>query len=160
MTDKFTMSALGLKPLSEIRAENEEADIVDADFEDTDDDGSSAVVTYEGSDQLPAVPEPDKELLDDIDLAKENIKKILEIGSDSLAEIASVAKQTESPQAYLAQVQVMKALLEANRELISTSKEKKFEKTEQPGNHTTTNVTNNNLVLSTNDLLEMLGKKK
>jgi hypothetical protein len=161
------MNALGLKSLTEIRKDNnDDTEIVDdaeiiGDNNDEEVVVDTSVVVYEGSDQLPSIPEPDKELLNDIDLAKNNIKKILEVGSDSLAEIASIAKQTESPQAFLAQVQMMKTLLEANRELVNTSKEKKFEKTEQPGNHSTTNVTNNNLVLSTADLLEMLkdGKK-
>ena len=151
MQQNPTLSALGLKPLSEIRAESVEE--TEVQFEEAE---VTEVTVYEGSDQLPAVPEPDKELLDDIDFAKNNIKTILEQGADGLTEILSIAKQTESPQAFMAATGIMKALLEANRELINTAKEKKFEKQEQPAQHTTNNVTNNNLVLSTADLLEML----
>lgn len=155
MSENPTLAALGLKPLADIRKDAEEAEEV---FSDQPIQG---VAIYEGSDQLPAVPEPDRELLDDLDAAKSNINSIIEQGTDGLTDILSIAKQTESPQAFLAATAMMKALLEANREKVNMSEKKKFEKNEQPAAHAVTNVTNNNLVLSTTDLLAMLkGDKK
>jgi hypothetical protein len=147
MSDDESLKKLGLRHFNEVIAEKEEQEK---------EEETSEMVVYEGSENLPAVPEPDIELLTDIDTAKQNIQHIIDVGTSSLKEIADVAKATESPTAFMAQVQMMKALLEANREKVAMSEKKKFEKTEQPVNHSTTNVTNNNLVLSTADLLEML----
>lgn len=159
--NEFTVGALGLRPLADIRAEQQQqaevVEVVEGEIVQSVD-----IDIYEGSDQLPAIPDPDVELLNDIVAARKNVKNVIKVGKDALTEIVSIAKQTESPTAFLAANQLMKTLLDASRELINTAKEKKFEKTEQPNNHTTTtnNVTTNNLVMSTQDLLDMLADKK
>lgn len=157
MSEHVIANALGLRPLEEIRKQDAEIIDVEAVVMPEVDDESTEVVPY--SENYPAVPEPDKELLADIDLAKENIKGVIKQGKDSLEELIAIAKQTESARAFEVAANMMRVMLEANRQLIDTSKEKKYEKTEQPANHTT-NVTNNNLVLSTSELLEMLRNGK
>lgn len=146
-------NALGLRLIPE------DADIIDVEaieMPETDETGSE-VVAY--SESYPAVPEPDKEVLEDIDFAKANIKEIIEKGKDSLDELILIAKQTESPRAFEVAANIMKTMLEANKNYIDVSKEKKFEKNDQPSQHVT-NVTNNNLVLSTSELLDMMIAKK
>lgn len=151
MSAQEIANAMGLRP---IEPETIDADTVS--MPETDESGSE-VVAY--SENYPAVPEPDHEVLEDIDYAKGNIKEIIEKGKDSLDELIAIAKQTESPRAFEVAANIMKTMLEANKNLIDVSKEKKFEKNDQPSQHVT-NVTNNNLVLSTSELLDMMLNKK
>ena len=150
MSEKRIASALGLRPLEELKKSEPDIQI------------STEILSYdvETNNKYPDIPEPDKEVLEDLDYAKKNIMDIIEKGKDSLDELIAIAKQTESARAFEVASNIMKTMLDANKQLIDTSKEKKYEKTEQPAQHTT-NVTNNNLVLSTSELLEMLkGKNK
>ena len=150
MSEKTIASALGLRPLEELKKSEPDIQI------------STEILSYdvETNNKYPDIPEPDKEVLEDLDYAKKNIMDIIEKGKDSLDELIAIAKQTESARAFEVASNIMKTMLDANKQLIDTSKEKKYEKTEQPAQHTT-NVTNNNLVLSTSELLEMLkGKNK
>ena len=97
-----------------------------------------------------------EEVIEDIDKAKQNISDILEKGADSLDELISVAKQSQNPRAYEVVSTLMKTLLDANKELVQMSEKKKFAKEDSPTQQATTNVTNNNLILSTTDLLKMI----
>jgi hypothetical protein len=100
------------------------------------------------------------ETIRDIELARSNIKNIIEQGDDSLKEMINLAKQSESPRAFEVASGLMKTLLDANRDFVEMSMKKKYAKEEilkpkeEPSS--TTNVTNNNLILSTADLLKML----
>ena len=71
----------------------------------------------------------------------------------------AIAKQTESARAFEVAALTMRVMLEANKQLIDTSKDKKFEKSDVPAQHTT-NVTNNNLIMSTSEMLEMMLARK
>jgi hypothetical protein len=94
----------------------------------------------------------------DIELARSNIKNIIEQGDDSLKEMINLAKQSESPRAYEVAANLMKTLLDANKDFVEMSMKKKYAKEEiiNPKEASATNVTNNNLILSTADLLKML----
>jgi len=136
---------LGIRKLSEVLEE---------------DKGGSEVVTIECEENLPEVVPGDslsEELVDDIDAAKNNMAKIIEIGMDSLKELTDIAKQSEAPRAFEVAATLMESLLNANKEMIAMSEKKKFAK-EDAGStaNKTTNVTNNNLILSTADLLKMM----
>jgi hypothetical protein len=153
MSEQIIANALGLRPLEEVKKQIIDVDAVVM----PDDESGTEVVAYE--EKYPDVPEPDKEVLEDIDYAKKNIKDIIEKGKDSLDELIAIAKQTESARAFEVASNIMKTMLDANRQLIDTSKEKKYEKSEQPSNHTT-NTTNNTLVLTTEEMLNMLKNKR
>jgi CHASE3 domain sensor protein len=153
MSEQIIANALGLRPLEEVKKQIIDVDAVVM----PDDEPGTEVVAYE--EKYPDVPEPDKEVLEDIDYAKKNIKDIIEKGKDSLDELIAIAKQTESARAFEVASNIMKTMLDANRQLIDTSKEKKYEKSEQPSNHTT-NVTNNTLMLTTEEMLTMLKNKR
>jgi hypothetical protein len=97
------------------------------------------------------------ELIEDIEEARNNVSEIIRIGMNSLEELTAIAKQSEAPRAFEVAAAMMETLLNANKEIISIAEKKKFAKEDSgstPGK--TTNVTNNNLILSTADLLKMM----
>lgn len=100
----------------------------------------------------------DDETIKDIEQARGNIKSIIEQGDDALKEMISLAKQSESPRAFEVTATLMKTLLDANKDFVEMSTKKKYAKEEKmgPKEAAQTNVTNNNLILSTADLLKML----
>jgi len=104
--------------------------------------------------QLPATTdEGAEENLRDIELAKANIENIISLGDDSVKEMVDIAKQSESPRAFEVVSTLMKTLLDANKDYVEMSTKKRYAKEETK---TETNVTNNNLILSTADLLKMI----
>lgn len=105
---------------------------------------------------LPAIQSDDKnaeENLKDIELAKANIENIINLGDDAVKEMVAIAKQSESPRAFEVVSTLMKTLLDANKDYVEMSTKKRYAKEEQT---TTQNVTNNNLIVSTADLLKMI----
>ena len=135
--------ALGLRPMEEIESEN-----------------SPAVVEEEET-QVAVYEETDDETLRDLELARSNIQNIIQTGDDSLKEMIDLAKQSESPRAFEVAATLMKTLLEANKDFVEISSKKKDYKSEKNKSpeSSQTSVTNNNLILSTADLLKMLGDK-
>jgi hypothetical protein len=103
---------------------------------------------------LPAVAEQQaEENLKDIELAKANIENIINLGDDAVKEMVEIAKQSESPRAFEVVSTLMKTLLDANKDYVDMSTKKRYAKEEQT---TQTQVTNNNLIVSTADLLKMI----
>lgn len=142
--------ALGLRPIEEMTIDN--------DFTASD----TAVVPAISVNTMPAVittSADEDETVQDIELARSNIKNIIEYGDDSLKEMINLAKQSESPRAYEVAATLMKTLLDANKDFVEMSTKKKYAKEEilHPKDEAAaTNVTNNNLILSSADLLKML----
>lgn len=142
--------ALGLRPIEEI--------VVNDDSTASD----TAMVSVVSGNTMPAVTTTsadEDETVQDIELARSNIKNIIEYGDDSLKEMINLAKQSESPRAYEVAATLMKTLLDANKDFVEMSTKKKYAKEEilHPKDEAATkNVTNNNLILSTTDLLKML----
>lgn len=143
MSNDKIASTLGLRPLADVREEQAETLPVVADTKD----------------HLPVVQHADEtveENLRDIELAKSNIQNIIELGDDAVKEMVSIAKQSESPRAFEVVSTLMKTLLDANRDFVEVSSKKRFAKEEATGGKKETNVTNNNLIISTADLLKMI----
>lgn len=109
---------------------------------------------------LPAVTSEDDadEMLRDLELARSNIQNIIQQGDSSLQDMIDLAKQSESPRAFEVAATLMKTLLDANKDFIDVSTKKKDYKKEvsQSPESSQTNITNNNLILSTSDLLKMI----
>jgi hypothetical protein len=104
--------------------------------------------------QLPTVAEKNAdENLKDIELAKKNIENIIQLGDDSVKEMVEIAKQSESPRAFEVVSTLMKTLLDANKDYVEMSTKKRYAKEEKQAE---TQVTNNNLIVSTADLLKMI----
>ena len=91
----------------------------------------------------------------DIELAKSNIENIIELGDESIKEMVEIAKQSESPRAFEVVSTLMKTLLDANKDFVELSTKKRYAK-EEEDTKTEANVTNNNLIISTADLLKMI----
>jgi hypothetical protein len=78
------------------------------------------------------------------------------MGDDAVQEMVSIAKQSESPRAFEVVSTLMKTLLDANKEFVDLSSKKKFAEEEKVHGPKETNITNNNLIVSTADLLKMI----
>jgi hypothetical protein len=140
MNEKKIADALGLRPLSEVP--QEEVSV-------------PAVVEVIDAPPTPLATAQD-EVIDDIDLAKQNISELMTKGVESLDELIAVAKQSQNPRAYEVVSTLMKTLIDANKEFVGMSEKKKYAKEDHPAGQATTNVTNNNLILSTTDMLKMI----
>ena len=143
MSDDKIASALGLKPLSEILDEEKETSV--------------EITVSESTSIVPVIAE-NNETIQDIEQARSNIKNIITHGDDALKEMMSLAKQSESPRAFEVASTLMKTLLDANKDFVEMSMKKKYavDEVNGPKEAAQTNVTNNNLIVSTADLLKML----
>ena len=116
---------------------------------------SGDIVEVEGEIQpLAVVDSQADENLKDIELAKENIENIINLGDESIKEMVEIAKQSESPRAFEVVSTLMKTLLDANKDYVEMSTKKRYAKEE--ANPAKNEVTNNNLIVSTADLLKMI----
>lgn len=110
---------------------------------------------------LPPMPEKSKisDLVpkiqnDDYEYARQNLYDIIEKGSDALENIMDIAKQSESARAYEVVTNLIKTMVDANKDLLELQKKnKELQKSDEPEQK---NVTNNNLILTTADLLKMI----
>lgn len=148
MNDEKIANVLGLKPLSEVLSPDEDIN------------NELISVNDVFKDIVPIDPTQieDNETVKDIGLAKKNIENIIKHGDDSLVEIISIAKQSQSPRAFEVVSALMKTLLDANKDFVDMSMKKKYaiDEMNAPKEAAQNNVTNNNLIVSTADLLKML----
>lgn len=144
--------ALGLRPIT---------DVPESDLEEA---RATLPAPIEETPTEVAAPSVESdETIQDIELARSNIKNIIEKGDESLSEMIELAKQSESPRAFEVSANLMKTLLDANKDFVEMSMKRKYAKEEimNPKEEAaTTNVTNNNLILSTADLLAMIKGEK
>jgi len=142
MSEHKIADALGLRPLDEVL---EPDDIVQLPVET-------------GDIHVPVSPSTvaTDEVITDIETARSNIESLMKKGTESLDELIVVAKQSQNPRAFEVVSTMMKTLLDANKDFVGMSEKKKFAKEDNSTQSGTTNVTNNNLILSTTDLLKMM----
>lgn len=142
--DKIS-SALGIRPLAEVHDEEE----VNLPVE----------VEEEMPIQAPALlDDTAQENLEDLEKVRSNIEDVMENGRDAMKEMLEIAKQSEHPRAFEVVSTLMKTVLDANKDYADISSKKRFVKEEinGPKEAAQTNVTNNNLIVSTADLLKMI----
>lgn len=101
-----------------------------------------------------------KDIEADYEYARKNLYDIIENGSSSLEALVSIANASESPRAFEVVSNLMKTLMDANKDLLDIqSKVKKLKQDEPTKNET--NVTNNSLFVgSTAELQKMLKDNK
>tara|TARA_B110000259_G_scaffold187057_1_gene239986 strand:+ start:2891 stop:3343 length:453 start_codon:yes stop_codon:yes gene_type:complete len=148
MSDEKISSALGIRQMSDI---------------DEDEKYTPSVIEHDTSLQLPVVSNDDhEENLKDIEMVRQNIASVIDIGKDAMYEMLEIAKQSEQPRAFEVVGTLMKTMLDANKDYADISSKKKYAKEEVngPKEAAQTNVTNNNLILSTADLLKMMKGEK
>ena len=94
---------------------------------------------------------------DDYEYARSNLYNIIEKGQNALEDIIDIAKQSESARAFEVATNLIKTMAEANKDLLNLAKAKKdLDKEDVPEQK---NITNNNLVLTSADLLKMIKDK-
>ena len=97
-------------------------------------------------------------IVDDFDYARGNMIAVIEKGQEALSGILDVAGMSQHPRSYEVVATLVKAVADANKDLLDLSKKRKdLEKVENGGPQTV----NNNLYLgSTADLLKLLKDNK
>jgi len=91
----------------------------------------------------------------DFETARDNILEIAKTGQEAMIELLQLASASQSDKHYSALSSMMKTLLDANEKLLTIQKqirELESSKTDQP------KQINNNLILTTEQLREMLTK--
>jgi hypothetical protein len=97
-----------------------------------------------------------KDLDTDYEYTRDNLKAIIEKGSEALDGILELAKESEHPRAYEVVGQIIKNVADVNRQLIDLQKDIKGLKKAESGPK---NVTNALFVGSTHDLQKLLKGK-
>lgn len=92
---------------------------------------------------------------DDYNIARKNLKHLIETGSDGLEGILKVAKESDSPRAYEVLATTLKTLAEINVNLMDVSA-KHAQATKTSINH----QTNNSIFVGTTKDLQSLLKKE
>jgi hypothetical protein len=97
-------------------------------------------------------------IVDDFEYARGNMIAVIEKGQEALSGILDVATMSQHPRSYEVVATLVKAVADANKDLLELSKKRKdLEKVEKGGPQTV----NNNLYLgSTADLLKLLKDNK
>lgn len=140
--DDIIASTLGLRPFAEIDDNEKSLPIEQEDEANT---STDLVVSNDNA-----------EIITDIEQARQNIKNIITQGDSALEEMMELAKQSESPRAFEVASTLMKTLLDANKDFVDMANKKKYAIDETKGGKEKQNITNNNLIVSTSDLLKML----
>ncbi len=98
------------------------------------------------------------QIIDDFEYARGNMIAVIEKGQEALSGILDVAGMSQHPRSYEVVATLVKAVADANKDLLELSKKRKdLEKVENGGPQTV----NNNLYLgSTADLLKLLKDNK
>lgn len=98
------------------------------------------------------------QIVDDFEYARGNMIAAIEKGQEALSGIVDVAGMSQHPRSYEVVATLVKAVADANKDLLELSKKRKeLEKTDDGGPKTV----NNNLYLgSTADLLKLLKDNK
>jgi len=140
MSDDRIAQSLGLTPLKEVKEEE-----------------NTAPTIIEEPTPPAIVSEGDDENLRDLEQVRQNIQGVMETGEEAMREMLEIAKQSEQPRAFEVVSTLMKTMLDANKDFADISTKKKFAKEELDApKQQETNITNNNLIVSTADLLKMI----
>lgn len=100
----------------------------------------------------------EKDIDDDYERVRGNLGDIAETGAEALDGALELATETEHPRAYEVVGQIMKTLTDTNLAMLDLHQKVKNIKRREEGDKT--EVTNNNLVVSTADIQKMLAGKK
>ena len=90
---------------------------------------------------------------DDYEFARSNLYDLINKGSHALEDIIDVAKQSESPRAFEVVTNLLKTMVDANKDLLELAKKQK--QLEEPKDDSPKTI-NNNLVLTSAELLKMI----
>lgn len=104
----------------------------------------------------------DRESDSDFEFARDNLRDLIASGKTTIDEIMNIARGTESPRAYEVVANLMKTLLDANKDLLDIRKKHKEIQGTSGQKDQPASITNNAVFVGTTDeLLEkVLGKSK
>lgn len=104
----------------------------------------------------------ENEFESDFDSARKNIKNIMNKGEEALDGILFLAKTSEHPRSYEVVGQIMKTMIDANKDLLNLHKQKKELQNKNGDSNTLhpQNVTNALFVGSTTDLQKYIKEKR
>lgn len=94
----------------------------------------------------------------DLKYARDNIINIIEIGHETISNLADLSNQSQQARSYEVLANMMKTLVEANKDLISLH-EKSRQLKKQENNDQPKNITNQLFVGSSEELQKMISKK-
>lgn len=119
------------------------------------------VVPYSTT-QVTKVQEPSEQPLSekdaaDFEYARRNLYDVVEVATDALAEFAEIAKQSQHPKFYETLATLINSVTAANRELTEQARKRNAIEAQRKQDEPTT--INNNLVLTTKDLQQLLSKR-
>jgi hypothetical protein len=100
---------------------------------------------------MPEIQEPNH-IDDDYELARANLRKIIENGTNALDDLVQIADSSQHPRAYEVIGSLIKSLADANKDLLELSKRKR----DLTGETGTKTINNNLFVGSTTELQKML----
>ena len=104
-------------------------------------------------------PQPEEmsnTLQDDYEYARGNLRNIIDNGENVLQSLINIAQVSEHPRAFEVVSQLMKTMIDANKDLISLQKQVKDIREDKSKPQTPQNVTNAMFVGNTKDLQKML----
>lgn len=93
----------------------------------------------------------------DFEFARQNIRSILEKGSVALDKMLEVADLSQHPRSYEVVSTLIKSLADTNKDLLELAEKKN--RIEKVKSQTETQTINNNLYISTTELLKMIKQK-
>ena len=116
---------------------------------------SKALVEIIYKDNPPPAEMSDR-LEDDYEYARGNLRNIIDNGGNVLQNLINIAQVSEHPRAFEVVSQLMKTMIDANKDLISLQKQVKDIKEDKSKQPAPQNVTNAMFVGNTKDLQKML----
>jgi hypothetical protein len=101
------------------------------------------------------LPPATQELHTDLDYARKNLYDLIETGQAAMVEISDIAQRSQNATVYKTFFEALGKMGELNQRLIDISNKKKEVQDDDPAKETG-NVTNNNLILTTTQLQDLL----
>jgi hypothetical protein len=96
----------------------------------------------------------------DSSIARNNIKNLIDKGTDSIDDLLRVAKESEHPRAYEVAANFIKTLADLNKDLLEIQKRKQELKPQNNQSNSPINVKNAVFVGSTAELLKQIRENK
>jgi hypothetical protein len=114
-----------------------------------------------GSYEVPLVPVEPTNADNDIDLARSNLKMLIQVATDALTDAMALSRTLEHPKNYETVVSIITAAADLNAKLIETHKDQQKMKA-LSGEKAPNSVTNNSIVFTGTpaELLKHLDAKK
>lgn len=97
----------------------------------------------------------------DYEVARENIHQAINLGSNSLQELADIAATSQHPRAYEAMTEMLKAIVQANKDLLDIKKMELEIADKQEQKEPQAKVVNQNLFVgSTSEVMTLIEQLK